>query len=91
MLNIQKKRLSSIYNIATYSYSPLSDDTLYYTIIQSPYILTRKYTSEPSDVIIIYENEEEEREAKKEKMKYEEQMTKEYKMDIQGYIELIKK
>ena len=89
MLNVQKGRLSSIYNIATYSYSPLHDATFYFTIIQSPNILIRKYTYEVSDVVVIYENEEEEQKEKEEKLKYEESKTKYYKLDVQGYIELI--
>jgi len=89
MLNIQKGGLSSIYNIATYSYSPLYDAIFDFTIIISPNILIRKYKSEVSDVVIIYENEEEEQKAKEEQMMYEESKTKYYKLDSQGYIELI--
>ena len=89
MLNIQKGCLSSIYNIATDSYSPLHNAFFYCTIFQSPNILIRKYKSEVSDVVVIYENEEEEQKEKEEQMWYEESKTKYYKLDAQGYIELI--
>jgi hypothetical protein len=85
MINIQEKRLMSIFNIAEYI-SFWGESDLEFTIIQAPGILTRKYESMVSD--IIYANEDDARKAKEEQIKYDALKTKNYKLNAQGHIEL---
>jgi len=87
VLNVQNKRVLSIYNICSYS-GDCNTSFHYYTLVQFPNLLTRKYKMEVHDVIIAHKPTA--RKVKKENKKHNENMTRNYQLNSQGYIDEIK-